>query len=240
MSSEAIIIDGVDLKNIIEAIIFASTEPLPADKIIECVAKEEITGGILKTTIDELNKHYQDQNVGLRIIKIAGGYQFATHPQFDKWVSRLFKSKADKKLSQASLEVLAIVAYRQPIARSEIEKIRGVNADWTLRSLMEKNLITVVGREDAPGRPLLFGTTKNFLEHFGLDAVSELPKLKEIEDILREDKEFAGTLELDFSADAAKENVKSHEQSIDEEFQDTDPQVKENNFDPEQPKPIPS
>ncbi len=240
MSSEPIIIDGVDLKNIIEAIIFASTEPVPADKIIECVAKEEVTGSILKTTIDELNKHYQDQNVGLRIIKIAGGYQFATHPQFDKWVSRLFKSKADKKLSQASLEVLAIVAYRQPIARSEIEKIRGVNADWTLRSLMEKNLITVVGREDAPGRPLLFGTTKNFLEHFGLDAVSELPKLKEIEDILREDKEFAGTLELDFSADAAKENVKSHEQATEEEFQDTDPPVKENNFDPEQPKPIPS
>jgi segregation and condensation protein B len=242
LSFELIIIDGLKLRNIIEAIIFASTEPLPIDKILECIAKEDIHVGQVKSTIDELNKHYQDQEVGLRIIKIAGGYQFATHPQFDKWVSRLFKSKADRKLTQASLEVLAIVAYRQPIARSEIEKIRGVNADWTLRSLMEKNLITVVGREDAPGRPLLFGTTKNFLEHFGLDAISELPKLKEIEDILKEDKEFAGTLELDFSVESAKENLTSKpgDPALKEDFQEIDHMLKENNFDPEQHKPIPS
>ncbi|MBX7150086.1 SMC-Scp complex subunit ScpB [bacterium] len=205
MSYEPIIIDGVDVKHVVEAIVFASTEPLPIEKIVECIQREEISKATVKTAIDVLNKNYQEHGMAVRIVKIAGGFQFATHPQYDKWVARLFASKAEKKLSQSSLEVLAIVAYRQPITRSEIEKIRGVNADWTLRSLMEKNLITVVGREDAPGKPLLFGTTKQFLEHFGLDAVSELPKLKEIEDILREDKEFAETMEFDFTGNKLKE-----------------------------------
>ncbi len=193
------LIDGAELRHVVEAIIFASTEPIPTDKIVECIQKEDVVAESIREAIDQLNKEYQNSTRSIRIVKIAGGYQFATHPQFDKWVARLFKEKAEKKLSQAALEVLAIVAYRQPIARSEIEKIRGVNADWTLRSLMEKNLITVVGREDAPGKPLLFGTTKSFLEHFGLFDIAELPKLKEIEDILKEDKEFAETLELDFS-----------------------------------------
>lgn len=193
------VIDGNELRHIVEAIIFASTEPIPAEKILECIQREGIGKNEIKEAVDELNKEFIEQKRAIRIVKIAGGYQFATHPQYDKWVSRLFAQKAEKKLSQSALEVLAIVAYRQPITRSEIEKIRGVNADWTLRSLMEKNLITVVGREEAPGKPLLFGTTKGFLEHFGLFDIGELPKLKEIEDIIREDREFAETLELDFT-----------------------------------------
>ncbi len=237
MSSEQIIVDGVDLKNIIEAIIFASTEPLPIERIVECIQKEDIGAKTVKEAIDRLNKHYQEVQHTLRIVKLAGGYQFATHPQYDKWVSRLFKSKAEKKLSQSSLEVLAIVAYRQPITRSEIEKIRGVNADWTIRSLMEKNLITVVGREDAPGKPLLFGTTKAFLEHFGLFEISELPKLKEIEDILKEDKEFAETLELDFThkpeGTPASEAASDDKADIlQEDYRDIDTMLKENKFDP--------
>jgi segregation and condensation protein B len=230
-------VDGVDLKNIIESIIFASTEPLPIERIVECIQKEDINAPAVKESIDQLNKHYQEVNHTLRIVKLAGGYQFATHPQYDKWVSRLFKAKAEKKLSQASLEVLAIVAYRQPIARSEIEKIRGVNADWTIRSLMEKNLITVVGREDAPGKPLLFGTTKAFLEHFGLFEIAELPKLKEIEDILKEDKEFAETLELDFTpkhepASSTEETGSDKEELLKEDYKEIDAILKENKFDP--------
>ncbi len=201
-------IDGNELKHIVESIIFASTEPIPADKILECIQREGIGKANIKEAVDSLNKEFIDHQRAIRIVKIAGGYQFATHPQYDKWVSRLFAQKAEKKLSQAGLEVLAIVAYRQPIARSEIEKIRGVNADWTIRSLMEKNLITVVGREEAPGRPLLFGTTKGFLEHFGLFDINELPKLKEIEDIIREDREFAETLELDFTGSGLKPDTK--------------------------------
>lgn len=192
-------IEGIELRHIVEAIIFASTEPITGEKIIECVQKEGVHGDAIRQAIEQLNKEYQQTQRSIRIVKIAGGYQFATHPQYDRWVGRLFKEKAERKLSQAALEVLAIVAYRQPITRAEIEKIRGVNADWTLRSLMEKNLITVVGREDLPGKPLLFGTTKSFLEHFGLFDIAELPKLKEIEDIIREDREFAETLELDFA-----------------------------------------
>jgi segregation and condensation protein B len=236
LSSEQITVDGIDLKNIIEAIVFASTEPLPIERIVECIQKEEIGSKTVKETIEQLNKHYQEVHHTLRIVKLAGGYQFATHPQYDKWVSRLFKAKAEKKLSQSSLEVLAIVAYRQPITRAEIEKIRGVNADWTLRSLMEKNLITVVGREDAPGKPLLFGTTKAFLEHFGLFEISELPKLKEIEDILKEDKEFAETLELDFNVKhdpvSAEQAVASKDEILKEDYEDIDAMLKENKFDP--------
>ena len=239
MSSEQIIVDGIDLKNIIEAIVFASTEPLPIERIVECIQKEEIGSKTVKESIDQLNKHYQEINHTLRIVKLAGGYQYATHPQYDKWVSRLFKAKAEKKLSQSSLEVLAIVAYRQPITRAEIEKIRGVNADWTLRSLMEKNLITVVGREDAPGKPLLFGTTKAFLEHFGLFEISELPKLKEIEDILKEDKEFAETLELDFNikhepAASSEATGSSKDEILKEDYDEIDAMLKENKFDPSQ------
>jgi len=211
LNEDQIIVDGVQLERIIESVIFASTEPLPVDRILECIQREEINESVIEQTIRQLNVKYESLSLGFRIIKIAGGYQFATHPQYDRWLSRLFKSKADRKLSQSSLEVLAIIAYRQPITRAEIEKIRGVNADWTLRSLMEKNLVTVVGREDAPGRPLLFGTTRQFLEHFGLNAISELPKLKEIEEILKEDKEFAQTLEFDFTGQA--ENTINENQS---------------------------
>ncbi len=198
MEQELLLVDGIEIDRIVESVIFASTEPLQIERITECVQRDSVDNAFVAGVIESLNHKYETAGLSFRIIKIAGGYQFATLPQYDKWLSRLYKTKADRKLSQSSLEVLAIIAYKQPISRSEIEKIRGVNADWTLRSLMEKNLATVVGREDAPGRPLLFGTTRQFLEHFGLNAISELPKLKEIEDIIREDKEFAQTMEFDF------------------------------------------
>ncbi len=215
MEQEITFIDGIETEKVIESIIFASTEPLPVDRLQECIQREGINGAFIGSVIDGLNRKYETGGLSFRIIKIAGGYQFATLPQYDKWLSRLFKTKADRKLTQSSLEVLAIIAYRQPITRSEIEKIRGVNADWTLRSLMEKNLVTVVGREDVPGRPLLFGTTKQFLEHFGLNAISELPKLKEIEDIIREDKEFAQTMEFDFGP-ASGESGKAGDAAVQE------------------------
>ena len=205
MEQELTLVDGIETEKVIESIIFASTEPLPADRLQECIQREGIDQAFIKNVIGSLNSKYENHGLSFRIFKIAGGYQFATLPQYDKWLSRLFKTKADRKLSQSSLEVLAIIAYKQPITRVEIEKIRGVNADWTLRSLMEKNLVTVVGREDVPGRPLLFGTTKQFLEHFGLNAISELPRLKEIEDIIREDKEFAQTMEFDFGPSSVQQ-----------------------------------
>lgn len=210
------VFEGSELRHIVESIVFASTEPIASEKILECIQKETVTKQDVEVAVEALNREYAGQQRAIRIIKIAGGFQFATHPQYDRWVSRLFAQKAEKKLSQASLEVLAIVAYRQPIARSEIEKIRGVNADWTIRSLMEKNLVTVVGREDAPGKPLLFGTTKSFLEHFGLFDISELPKLKEIEEIIREDKTFAETLELDFTGGGAKTDTPPEPQAKEE------------------------
>lgn len=211
MEQELLLVDGIEIEKVVESVIFASTEPLPVDRLHECIQRDGIDEPFIATVIDTLNKKYESHNLTFRIIKIAGGYQFATLPQYDKWLSRMYKTKADRKLSQSSLEVLAIIAYKQPITRTEIEKIRGVNADWTLRSLMEKNLVTVVGREDVPGRPLLFGTTKQFLEHFGLNAISELPKLKEIEDLIKEDKEFAQTMEFDFGPSTGQQESAASE-----------------------------
>lgn len=221
---ENYLVDGIHIERIVESLIFASTEPLPPERMIECIQRQEVDENKITEIVEYLNRRYTEFGLSFRIIKIAGGYQFATLPHYDPWLSRLFKTKADRKLSQSSLEVLAIIAYKQPISRAEIEKIRGVNADWTLRSLMEKNLVTVVGREDAPGRPLLFGTTRQFLEHFGLNAISELPKLKEIEDIIREDKEFAQTMEFDFGPPVEKNKTPSDGSAETQKLGDVVPQ----------------
>lgn len=136
--------------------------------------------------IEELNKEYEAAQRPYRIVVIAGGYQFATLPDYAEWLGKLFKEQARRKLSQSSVEALAIIAYRQPISKPEIEAIRGVNCDYVLKTLLEKELVTIVGRAPTPGRPLLYGTTKDFLKYFGLNDVSDLPRPREIEEILGE------------------------------------------------------
>src|SRR5206468_7995967 len=125
-----------------------------------------------------------ETNRAFRIVKVAGGYQFSTLPKFAYWLGRMVKERSKRKLSQAALESLAVIAYKQPVTKPEIEAIRGVNADYVLRSLMERNLVTIIGRAATPGRPLLYGTTREFLKHFGLNDLSELPKPREIDEIM--------------------------------------------------------
>ena len=115
----------------------------------------------------------------MELVEVAGGYQYRTKPQWAEWVNRLKKVKA-VKLSQSALETLAIIAYRQPVIRPEIEQIRGVDSGWVVRTLMEKGLVKMMGRKDLPGRPMIYGTTKAFLELFGLNALTDLPNLKEV------------------------------------------------------------
>ena len=170
--------EPVELKAILESLLFASGTPVRPDTLVEILpesSKEEILEGIR-----QLRAEYEDPRKGLELEEIAGGYQFRTKPKWSEWVNRLKKVKT-VKFSRAALETLAIVAYRQPIIRPEIEEIRGVDSGWVLRSLLEKGLIKITGRKDLPGRPIVYGTTLAFLELFGLGKLSDLPTLKEVQ-----------------------------------------------------------
>jgi segregation and condensation protein B len=133
-----------------------------------------------------LNQAYEQTGRAMRIVKVAGGYQFATLPKFAVWLGKMLKEKMRRKLSVSALESLAVIAYKQPVTKPEIEAIRGVNADYVLHSLLERNLVTIVGRAATPGRPLLYGTTRDFLKHFGINDLAELPKPREINELMAE------------------------------------------------------
>ncbi|MBF0320299.1 MAG: SMC-Scp complex subunit ScpB [Nitrospirae bacterium] len=129
--------------------------------------------------VSALISRYRDTNGGVMVVELADGYQMVTNPTYAEWIKYLKKSKTSGKLSIAALETLALVAYKQPITKVEIEEIRSVSSDWTLKVLLERNLIKIAGRKDAPGKPLIFATTKEFLKYFGLKNLSDLPTLKE-------------------------------------------------------------
>jgi len=172
------------LKQVIEAVIFASDVPLSNKQIKEFV--EETSLSEIGKAIDELNREYMKTNRSFHIIHVAGGYQMVTRESYSQWVRKLFQKRSRSKLSQAALETLSMIAFKQPVARSEIVGIRGVNCDGVLQTLLERKLVTITGRSDGPGRPLLYATTKEFLRYFGVNELSDLPKPKEIEEILKE------------------------------------------------------
>lgn len=178
-------------RHIVEALIFASDEPLTGRQIMDILASPDNLGPRLRVKEDEilgyireLNGEYVHAGRSFRITQVAGGYQFATMPPFAEWLGRMVKEKARRKLTQATLETLSVIAYKQPVTKPEIEAIRGVNADYAIQKLMERGMVTMVGRSAAAGRPLLYGTTLDFLKHFGLNDLSELPKPREIEEIM--------------------------------------------------------
>jgi segregation and condensation protein B len=187
---------AAELKEIIEALLFASDEQVTIETlrvVFEDMNRDTPDGQFLSPTgeeiraaIDSLNAEYAETRRAYRIQQLAGGFVFATDKKFAAWVGKLFKEKARRKLSQTAVETLAIIAYKQPITKSEIEFIRGVNADYIMKTLLEKNLATITGRAHSPGRPLLYGTTPDFLKHFGLNEITDLPKPREIEELLGE------------------------------------------------------
>jgi segregation and condensation protein B len=181
------------VRQILEALFFATDEPLTIRQVIDIFDLLEGSGSINRLTpdrillaIDELNREYDAGSRAFRIVNVAGGYQFATRPEYGAWLGAMVREKAKRKLSISALETLAVIAYKQPVTKPEIEAIRGVNADYVLRTLLERNLVTIVGRAATPGRPLLYGTTRDFLKHFGLNDLSELPKPREIDELLAE------------------------------------------------------
>ena len=169
----------VTTESVIEAILFASDEPLSAERLVNIA---EFNGGVkqVKKCIETLNEQYSQSGRAFRIEEIAGGFQMMTLPEYNNWLKNLLRQRADNKLSPAALETLAIIAYKQPIIRADVEGIRGVACGEMLRSLMYKGLVKIVGKAEILGRPLLYGTTKKFLEVFGLNDLKDLPKAEEL------------------------------------------------------------
>lgn len=179
-------------KSVIEALIFASDDPIASKEIIDSIKEidgsdTEITDDDIDLTVNELNANYEQNGNAFMILKIAHGYVHATKPEHAKYVGYLSSEKSKRRLSPAALETLAIIAYKQPLTKPELETIRGVNSDYTLNTLLEKNLITIQGRAETVGRPLLYVTTDEFLKYFGLNAITDLPKPREIEEIMKDE-----------------------------------------------------
>lgn len=179
-------------ESVIEALIFSSDDSLPAEEIIRAIKSIDGEDIDLKkedvdTMVDSLNQKYDEHKNSYRILRIANGYVYATLETYAKYVGYLSSERAKRRLSQAALETLAIIAYKQPITKPELESIRGVNSDYILTTLLEKNLITIKGRAETVGRPLLYGTTDEFLKYFGLNNLSDLPKPRELDEIMQDE-----------------------------------------------------
>ena len=167
------------LKTILEAVLFASDEPLAVERLADA-AGDEVGVDQVREALRELAAEYDAAGRAMAVQEVAGGYQLFTRPEFSKYLKKLLRAKNEARFTQAALETLAIVAYKQPVARAEIEDIRGVAAGDLVRTLMEKGLVRVVGRSDQLGRALLYGTTKKFLQVFGLGSVKDLPSDKQL------------------------------------------------------------
>lgn len=175
-------------KGVVEALLIAADDPLGAARLSSVLGPQ--TGAReIRAYVDDLNDEYAQTGRSFRIVEVAGGFQLAVHSEFAPWLRQLMREKVAPRLSQASLETLAILAFKQPVTKAEVEHIRGVSVDGVLRQLMEKGLIRISGRSDAPGRPLLYGTTRDFLKHFGLKTLSDLPRIRELEELLREEEQ---------------------------------------------------
>jgi segregation and condensation protein B len=175
--------DDRELKPIVEALLFVAAEPIAMNKLCEIldgVERERVAA-----CLDELREQYRRGDHGLTVAEVAGGYQLVTVPEAAPWLRKLAAVKAPPRLSKPALETLAIIAYKQPLTRPEVESIRGVDVAGVVKTLMDRRLVKIVGRKDVPGRPMMFGTTKEFLYAFGLRDLTDLPTLKDFVEIAR-------------------------------------------------------
>lgn len=169
-----------NLKSIVESILFVAEAPLTLDRL--CLLLEEFERVEVRDALDDLLEEYSREGRGVILAEVAGGYQFRTPPGNADYLRRLTKTRP-AKFSQSALETLAIIAYRQPVTRAEIEYLRGVDSGGVLKTILEKKLIKILGKKDIPGKPLIYGTTREFLELFGLKDLRGLPTLKEVRDL---------------------------------------------------------
>ena len=187
---------GKSLKTIVESLVFVHDQPLSLDRL--ALILEEYERADIRSALDELVAEYEAGERGIILAQVAGGYQLRSRPEHADYIRRLTKSKG-VKFSQSALETLSIVAYRQPVTRAEVEYLRGVDSGGVLKTLLEKKLLRILGKKDVPGKPLIYGTSREFLELFGLKDLASLPTLKEIQELAPPDP-FADQPELPLDA----------------------------------------
>ena len=192
----------MDLKSIIEALLFVSGRPLGTSEMMEILASDTSalspTRETLETVLGDLQAEWEGRGGGIRLQRVAEGYEFRSLAEYAHWIRLLNRPKA-QRLTLPAVETLAMIAYRQPVTRTEIEAIRGVDTAAVLKTLLERRLVRVIGRKEEPGRPLLYATSKEFLEFFGLNELSDLPPLKELEEMIRSQAEEIRPEEADLS-----------------------------------------
>ena len=197
-----------DLKNIVESLLFVAEEPLKIEQIKQVLSLPDTK--MIRQALNELITDYEERRGAFTLHEVAGGYQFRSHPDYVPWIRRLLQPKPSR-LSKAALETLAIIAYKQPMIRSDIEHLRGVDCGGVLRMLLERKLIRVLGRKEIPGRPLIYATTKQFLQVFDLKSLKDLPSPREIEalgiEVMGTDDPVDRTLDAAESEDGTTDTV---------------------------------
>ncbi len=169
-----------ELSPLVEALLFAADAPLTPQALARAVDEDGVTASEIRKVLDALGENYDLQPRGFQLVRLGNGYQVVTRDRYAPWVESMVSGKRRTRLSRAALETAAVIAYKQPINRLDIERIRGVDVGGVLHTLMERNLVTIKGRDPGPGRPLLYGTTQEFLDYFGLGRLGDLPRLDEI------------------------------------------------------------
>jgi segregation and condensation protein B len=189
-AEEAPFLPPQELRAIVEALIFAAPQPVTPREI------HQVLGGVAKedwqVALEQLKEAYAQEGRGLQVVEVAGGYQITTRPEYNDWVRELISPKGPTRLSIQALETLAVIAYKQPVTLPEIIELRGVKSGGVIKTLLERRLIRIEGRKEVVGRPMLYGTTKDFLLHFGLKDLAELPKVEEFAEVLGEEVDVAG------------------------------------------------
>jgi segregation and condensation protein B len=167
----------------IEALIFASENSIRPEEIVYCLQlsfDHDFTEAEVKVYIEAIRQKYQQPNLAIELVNINNGYQFLTKPEYHTVIKQLQIQRSKKKLSQAAIETLAIIAYKQPVTKLDVEQIRGVNCDYTIQKLLEKDLIVMNGKAETVGRPIIYATSPFFMDYFGINNINELPQLKEL------------------------------------------------------------
>ncbi|MBN2371399.1 MAG: SMC-Scp complex subunit ScpB [Vicinamibacteria bacterium] len=188
---EALTLPPEDLRAVLEALIFASPQPVTTREITRVIG-DAVEQAEWSSALDDLRNDYARAGRGLQLVEVAGGYQITTRPEYNDWVRELLHPKAPTRLSVQALETLAVIAYKQPVTLPEIIELRGVKSGGVIKTLLERRLIRIEGRKDVVGRPMLYGTTKEFLVHFGLKDLSELPRIEEFAEVLGEEVDVEG------------------------------------------------
>ena len=200
-----------EIRKIIEALLFASPEPLTQSKVNGIFNPDTPN---LKEVVMQLNEQYVNDDNAFEINQVAGGYQLVSRPEYEHFIRKMLSKSGRISLSSAALDSLAIIAYKQPIGRYEVEAIRGVDSSGVLKTLLNRNLIKIKGRDSGPGRPLLYQTTVKFLEYFGLNRLSDMPKLKEISELMEADQTLGEQIVVFDEKELNDMNIESPEPEV--------------------------